>query len=168
MGHQKWNKDTPKKAERWLATHGLTDYGGATLNQYCAYMDIDDQTHYNWLKIHLDYSDAVKRGKAAYKNSLKDEAVTGLRELVNGYKVEEKTTEYVEDENGRPTIKHQIIKERHVPRNTAAVIFALTNLDPDHWQNRQNTKTELDASGISVIFNESREGAPARTTEDDK
>lgn len=166
MGHLKYNKDTPKKAQAWISTHGLIDYGGATLGQYCAYMDIDDQTHYNWQRAHSEYSEAVIKGRSAYKAKLKEEAVSSLRDLVTGYKVEEKTTEYVEDENGKPTIKHQIIKERHIQKNTAAVIFALTNLDPDHWQNKQNNETKLNAEGIQVVFNQSA-GAEARTTEDE-
>lgn len=165
MGHQKYNTAIPKKAEGWIATHGFIDYGGASLLSFCAYMDISDQTHYRWLESHVEYVEAIKRGRDKYKASLKEEAVTGLLELVRGYSVEEKTTEYVSDENGNPIIKHQVIKERHIPRNTAATIFALTNLDPDHWKNRQDNNTNLNAEGISVIIG-AGSGVPARTTEE--
>ena len=44
------------------------------------------------------------------------------------------------DEKGNPK---QIIKEKktikkHIQPDTTAIIFALTNLDPEHWKNRQN------------------------------
>lgn len=167
MTKVKWNSNTPAKARSWIATHGLQEYGGAVLLQYCTYMGISDQTHYNWLKEHLEYLEAIKEGRRAYKDSIKTEAIEGLRELITGYSVEEKTTEYVEGEDGKPTIKHQVIKQRHIPRNTGAIIFALTNLDPDHWKNRQDTNTKLDTEGLSVIIG-GGEGKPARTKEEEE
>lgn len=166
MGHLKYNKDTPRKAEAWITTHGLIDYGGATLGQYCAFMGISDQTHYDWERDHLDYLEAIKRAKEAFKGTLKNDAIIGLRELCNGYTAEEVVDEYERDENGKPEKVRSVVKKKYIPRNTAAVIFALTNLDPEHWQNKQNNETKLNAEGIQVVFNQSA-GTEARTTEDE-
>lgn len=165
MGHQKWNKNQASRAEAWIATHGLQDFGGATLPVYCAYMDISDQTHYNWIAEHLEYLEAIQRGKARYKSTLREEAVTGLMELVKGYTAKETKTEYVSDANGDPLLNKQVVVEKHIPRSTGAIIFALTNLDPDNWKNRQENQTKLDAEGISVIIGAGG-GVPARTTEE--
>lgn len=162
MGHLKYNKDTPKKAEAWIATHGLIDYGGATLGEYCTAMDISDQTHYDWERDHLDYLDAIKKGKERYKETLTQTAVTSLIDLVKGMTIPEQT-DYIDPVDGKvKTIK----KMKKIPPQTAAVIFALTNLDPDHWQNKQNNETKLNAEGIQVVFNQSA-GAEARTTENE-
>lgn len=161
-----YDKDeTPRRVEGWIATHGLIEYGGAKLQEYCTWLGISDQTHYRWME-KVEYVEAIKRGRAIFKANLKNEAITGLMELVKGYTIEEKTTEYVEGEDGKPTIKYQVIKEKHIPRNTGAIIFALTNLDPEHWKNRQNTETKLDAEGLSVIIGQGA-GVPARTKEEE-
>ena len=161
----KYSSSKANQARAWISTHGLSEYGGATLPQYCTYMGISDQTHYRWMESHVEYVEAVIKGREVYKAALKEEAVTGLRELISGYTTEEKTTKYISDPDGNPLLSEQVIKERHVPRNTAAIIFALTNLDPDHWKNRQQNETKLDAEGISVVIGAGG-GVPARTTEE--
>lgn len=162
MGHQKWEKKKAKEAEEWITGNGLIDYGGATLGAYCTAMDISDQTHYRWMEEHVEYVDAIKRGKEQYKETLKRDAVESLKTLVKGTTlVEEK--KYKDDEGN---VVKSAVKYVKVLPNTAAVIFALTNLDPEHWQNKQSNETKLNAEGIQVVFNQST-GAEARTTEDE-
>jgi hypothetical protein len=39
-----------------------------------------------------------------------------------------------------PKIKEQVTTTKHVAPDTGAIIFVLTNGDPDHWKNRQNAE----------------------------
>ena len=51
------------------------------------------------------------------------------------------------DENGAPIPKIKEIRTttHHVPADTAAIIFTLTSLDPQHWKNRRTTSINMDA-----------------------
>lgn len=67
-----------------------------------------------------------------------------------GYEVTETETEYVSDANGNPKIKSQKSKVKHIQPDTGALIFALTNVAPEKWVNKQKVETqELKASGDS-------------------
>ena len=47
------------------------------------------------------------------------------------------------DENGKekqkPKIKEKTIVKKHIQPDTAAIIFTLTNGNPERWKNRQDT-----------------------------
>jgi hypothetical protein len=40
----------------------------------------------------------------------------------------------------------EVRKTVHYPPDTGAAIFLLTNLDPEHWKNRRDDKTDVDLS----------------------
>lgn len=46
------------------------------------------------------------------------------------------------DVNGReiPRIKEQKVVDKHYQPDTAAIIFTLTNGEPENWKNRQNNE----------------------------
>ena len=59
-----------------------------------------------------------------------------------GYEVTETETEYVSDANGKPKIKSQKSKVKHIQPDTGALIFALTNVAPKKWVNKQKVETQ--------------------------
>lgn len=59
-----------------------------------------------------------------------------------GYEVTETETEYVSDANGNPKIKSQKSKVKHIQPDTGALIFALTNVTPEKWVNKQKVETQ--------------------------
>jgi hypothetical protein len=58
-----------------------------------------------------------------------------------GYEVTETDTEYVTDAKGDKKIKSQKTKIKHIQPDTGALIFALTNVAPDKWVNKQKVET---------------------------
>lgn len=101
-------------------------------------------TYYRWLKEHSEFSDAVKKAQAAFQdwqmNGILEDARKSLKTLICGQEYEEIKTEYENDKNGNQRIKKQIRITKKVLPNPTAVIFALCNRDPEHWQNRVNTE----------------------------
>ena len=87
-----------------------------------------------------EFSEAVKRAKAAFEewqmNGILEDAKKSLKTLICGKEYEEVKTEYENDKNGNPRIKKQTRVTKIVLPNPTAVIFALCNRDPEHWQNR--------------------------------
>lgn len=126
---------------------------------------ISKQTFYEWLNTKVDFSDAVKKAKEEYRNWLHNDiladAERSLKVLINGTEYEEIKTEYEQNPTNpdAPRIKKQSRTTKKILPNPTAVIFALSNRDPENWKNRidtdinakveQETKTHLDLSGVS-------------------
>jgi hypothetical protein len=138
-----------QECEAWIAEHGLMDYGGARLQDYCAAMSISDKTHRKWLDLYPEYKAAVKEGYEAYKRkhtkalfgTLMEAALGGERDTVS------KKTEFRPDpeNNGRPKIAKQVeeVTKQYIKPDVAAAIFLICNLDPDHYQNRQKSDVTI-------------------------
>lgn len=103
---------------------------------------IDRATFYAWMNEKPDFSDAVKRAKAVFaeweRNEILKDAQKSLKTLICGLEYEETQTEYEQDPKnpGKPRIKRQRTTTKKILPNATAVIFALCNRDPEHWQNR--------------------------------
>lgn len=139
-----WQKYSPQyvaSCEEWVAERGLIDYGGATLATYLSEMGLDKKTHYRWLKTHDDYAQALTRAKEQFKSTLTRSLARSLAEVAQGYDHEETTTDYVPnpEDPTKPVIRSMRKRKVHYQPNVGAAIFLLTNLDPDHYQNRQRS-----------------------------
>lgn len=101
---------------------------------------ITDSTFYAWLKEKKDFLDAVKKARDTFEdwqlNGILEDAKRSLKQLICGLEYTETKTEYLADAKGNPTIKKQTTINKRVLPSATAVIFALCNRDPDHWQNR--------------------------------
>lgn len=105
---------------------------------------ISHQTFYRHLNDDSDFSDRVKKAEAEYQDwydsQLVVECKRSLIELVRGYEWDEVTTETIPGKDGKDTItKTKKVHKKAAP-NPTALIFALCNRDPEHWQNRVNTE----------------------------
>ena len=97
---------------------------------------------YKHLSEDADFADKVKNAEKKYQDwydsQLVVECKRSLIELVRGYEWEETTTETIPGKDGKATItKTKVVHKRAAP-NPTAIIFALCNRDPEHWQNRVN------------------------------
>lgn len=105
---------------------------------------ISNETYYRWLKEKSEFSNAVKKAQAAFQdwqmNGILEDARKSLKTLICGQEYEEIKTEYENDSTDNPRIKKQIRITKKILPNPTAVIFALCNRDPEHWQNRVNTE----------------------------
>lgn len=125
----------------WICENGLQDDGGAKFCDFCNAMCISDESYYRWIKndypLSVEFVDAIKKAKQVFRENLTTDLVLSLAKSAKGYTWKKSRTEFSE-KNGKPIITKKIVEEMNVPPNTAAAIFLLTNLDHEHWQNRQN------------------------------
>lgn len=134
-----------QKAEEWVKKHGLIDYGGGQLQDFCKELGINDKTYRRWLVEEEDFKQAIERAKEFYKQSLTHELHETLSMVATGYEREETETEYrpnPKDPN-KPTITKMKKKKVFYQPNVGAAIFLITNLDPEHYQNKQNNNVTL-------------------------
>lgn len=114
-----------------------------TVAEICEKVGIVKDTYYNWLKTKSDFSDAIKKAEDEFNDLIVVEAKKSLVKMIRGYTVQEKRTVTADtgkkDDNGKPIvkIKEHVVTDKHYQPVTAAVIFALTNRDPENWKNRQ-------------------------------
>jgi transposase-like protein len=111
-----------------------------TVAEICRQLKIDQTTYNSWLKEFPDLAEAVSNAKEELMQSLAIEAKNSLRKKIQGYTSDETQITTVPGVDGRPSIKEQKVKHIYFQPDTAAIIFALTNADPEHWKNRQNSE----------------------------
>lgn len=145
----KYNKQMVQACADWVRENGLIDYGGATLTDFCKAMSIDNKTYYAWIG-KPEFSEAIKKAKEAFRDSLEKDIVMSLANAARGYEYTQTTTEYT-DVNGKPCIKKQVKKNIRIEPNVAAAIFLLTNIAPERWKNRQSQNLTIeDVTPISM------------------
>lgn len=135
---------------------------GETQKVACARAGISEDSFERWQQQHADFAVAVKKAKQIYNDwelvGILSDAKKSLKVLICGQEYEEVKTEYKSDANGQPVIKSQVRTTKKILPNATAVIFALCNRDPEHWQNRINadvnskvtaeTKTDLSLANV--------------------
>lgn len=143
----KYSKAKIEECANWVRIHGLMDYGGATLKDFCKAMDIEDETYYQWMQ-KSEFSESLQKAKADFKATQEERLVESLMQSALGYEASETKTEYISDENGNRRPKKQTVTKKNVAPNTGAAIFLLTNIAPEKWKNKMNTEHsgEIDAS----------------------
>ena len=86
-----------------------------------------------------------------------------------GYEVEEVKNEYRILKDGSKVLVKSREITKHFPPDTGALIFALTNLAPENWKNKQDNRLSVDESvggfKISVVHKEGT--PPIASSEDD-
>lgn len=154
----KYTKDMIQACADWVRANGLIDYGGATLTDFCKAMSIDDMSYYNWMK-RSEFSEAIKKAKDQFRDSLEKDIVKSLANAAKGYEYIQTTTEYT-SVNGKPNIKKQVKKNMRVEPNVGAAIFLLTNISPERWKNRQNQEVSgMVSTGLNIVVNDKDEAA---------
>lgn len=114
----------------------------------CKKAGISDDTYGNWLREYSEFSAAVKNAEQEYRewehNEILASAKKSLRVLIEGMEYDETKTEYEQDprDPSKPRIKRQTTTTKKILPNVTAVIFALTNRDPENWKNRINQEVE--------------------------
>ena len=109
-------------------------------------MGITPKTYHQWVNDYPDFADAIEQAKEERMQFFVQEAKKSLLKKIQGYEVTETKVVTIpgkkKDERGnpKPEIKEQTTTKKHIQADTAAIIFTLTNGDPDHWRNRQSTE----------------------------
>lgn len=143
----KYNQRKIKECEEWISEHGLMEYGGALMKDFCRHMDIDYKTYKTWLA-REEFREAVERGRQAFKSRLTFELSVSLAQAAKGseYTKTKKHKEYRPNQDGTRGQLVKMVEDEEkvvVPPNVGAAIFLLTNLDPERYQNRQKSDIVL-------------------------
>ena len=117
------------------------------MKDFCRHMDIDYKTYKTWLA-RDEFRDAVERGRQSFKSRLTFELSVSLAQAAKGseYTKTKKHKEYRSNADGTRGQLVKMIEDEErvvVPPNVGAAIFLLTNLDPEHYQNRQQSNITL-------------------------
>ena len=133
----------------------MAKYNKQTVEAICAYIrdgdsqklackkaGIGDSTFHDWIKAKPEFAEYIKKAKEEFQATITGKLEATLWKRAMGYEVTETETEYVSDANGNPKIKSQKTKVKHIQPDTGALIFALTNVAPDKWVNKQKVETQ--------------------------
>lgn len=121
-----------------------------TIVEICDLVQINKDTYHTWMKTKSDFSDSIKKAENDRMQFFVAEAQKSLLKKIQGYEVEESKTVYVDNgkpvvdeetgkEKQKPKIREKTIVKKHIQPDTAAIIFTLTNGNPERWKNRQDT-----------------------------
>ena len=125
---------------------GLVKSDTFTIAEICRQVGITPKTYHQWMDDYPDFADAIEQAKDERMQFFVQEAKKSLLKKIQGYDVTETKVvtipSKVKDEKGnpKPIIKEQTTTKKHIQADTAAIIFTLTNGDPEHWRNRQTTE----------------------------
>ena len=136
-------KFSKKTVERIV---GLIKSDTYTIAEICRQVGITPKTYHQWVNDYPDFADAIEQAKDERMQAMVIEAKKSLMKKIQGYDVTETKVVTVpgtkKDEKGnpKPIIKEQTTTKKHIQADTAAIIFTLTNGDPEHWKNKQSTE----------------------------
>ena len=125
---------------------GLVKSDTYTIAEICRQVGITPKTYHQWVNDYPDFADAIEQASEERMQFFVQEAKKSLLKKIQGYEVTETKVVTIpgkkKDERGnpKPEIKEQTTTKKHIQADTAAIIFTLTNGDPDHWRNRQSTE----------------------------
>ncbi len=116
----------PLLAENY-ARDGLND------EQIAKKLGIAVSSFYNYQKQHIEFMEAIKRGKAP----VDFEVENSLLKRAKGFEYEEVTKEVEVLTNGEFKVKSIKTVKKYTPPETAAMAFWLKNRQPKKWRDRQ-------------------------------
>lgn len=119
---------------------GLIKSDTYTIAEVCRQTGITQKTYHQWIADHPDFAEVVEQAKDERMQSMVQEAKKSLLKKIRGYDVTETAVTTIPGKDGEPKIKEQKTFKKHIQPDTAAIIFTLTNGDPEHWRNRQTTE----------------------------
>lgn len=127
---------------------------GATDAKLADFFDVEVSTISNWKNDHIEFLDALKRGKDIADGEISN----SLYHRALGYQHEDVDIKMYEGE----IIKTPLIK--HYPPDTTAAIFWLKNRQPKYWRDKQ----EIDhtSAGERIVWNETKTYGTNRETDD--
>jgi hypothetical protein len=135
----------------------------------CKKVGISKETFYTWINDKPDFSDSLKKARKEFRETIVQTLEQSLWKRAAGYEIEESKNEYRTLKDGGEVLVKSSKITKHFPPDTGALIFALTNLDPENWKNRQDNRLSVDdgISGfkISVVHKEGT--PPIANSEDD-
>ena len=128
-----------------------------SLESICKSKKVAIRSLYNWTDKYAELAQAKKNAaeilSAPSPDALKVKARVSLERLITGFEYEEKTVDVETTATG--AIKSQKIRKitKHVAPDTTAVIFALKNTDPEHFNKGPNDLNTNVITGGEITIN---------------
>jgi hypothetical protein len=121
---------------------------GAIDTDIADFFGVHVDTVYEWKKVHPEFSEAIKRGKAVADGEVAEKLIE--RALgAKFYQDKEIKLKSVKYENGKKVSEEErfeIVRlESKAPPDTPAIIFFLKNRRPDLWRDKQEVQHSGDA-----------------------
>ena len=116
----------------------------------CKKVGISKSTFYEWLESYPDFSDSLKKARKEFRETIVQTLEQSLWKRAAGYEIEESKNEYRTLKDGSKVLVKSSKITKHFRPDTGALIFALTNLDPENWKNRQDNRLSVD-EGIADL-----------------
>ncbi|MCD8294135.1 MAG: helix-turn-helix domain-containing protein [Clostridia bacterium] len=100
---------------------------------------VHDTTICDWKVKFPDFAEECREATAKLVEKRLVECKRSLQKLINGYYVDEERTDYIPDEKdpSKAKIRSQSTYHKYVAPNLGAIIHYQSNMDPEHWQNKQ-------------------------------
>lgn len=111
-----------------------------TVKEVCKIVGITTKSFHEWRATKPEFDQMVVEAENDRMEAFAVEAKKSMLKKLRGYEVTETRVTTVPDKKGQPTIKEQKTYKKHIAPDTAAIIFTLTNGDPEHWKNRQTNE----------------------------
>lgn len=109
-------------------------------------MKVDVKTVYRWLQKNPDLKKAIEQIR---REVLYEDAKEALAYKLRGHYVVEEKTVVLKDKNGERVIRTEKHR-KHIPADTACVLFILKSVRPDLWGDRRDFN--IDLSGKRIII----------------
>jgi transposase-like protein len=136
----KYDKKTVARICQLISTDSYT------ISEICEHAGISVSLFYHWKETKLEFLEAIKKAENDFNELVIAEAKKSLMKKIRGYTEQEKKTVTVDtgkrDDEGKPIVrvKEHAVTDKHIHPDTAAIIFALTNREPENWKNRFNNE----------------------------
>lgn len=140
------------KYEEWRTPENLIlvegwSRDGLSAEQIASNIGISRATLFNWKSKHLDFFDAIKRGREVADYQVEN----ALFKRACGFEYDEVVTDVIEFADG--TQKKHVHKIRKtVPPDTGAAAFWLKNRRPDQWKDKVVNAVEMDFEDLNPLF----------------
>lgn len=115
---------------------------GELIKNACKLVGITETTFFEWQNTKPEFAEAIKKARQDFNDTIVGRLEASLWKKATGYDFEEVKTIFGKDAEGNPRILKQEKTKKHYSPDTAALIFALTNLAPDKWVNHQRVDTK--------------------------
>lgn len=117
---------------------------------------ITEETFSQWYKHKTEFAERVKKAREEFRATIVGKLEASLWKVALGYETEETKVVFEADKEGVPRVKRKEVTKKNYAPNVTALIFALSNMAPDTWINRQrvDTKdvTKKDEDGPNYCF----------------
>ena len=123
-----------------------------TKEEICNMAGISNYILDKWMKEDIEFFKALKNAEIIARQNFNVIAKNSLRRLIEGFEATDVTVAEKFNKQGEIVTVTSKVTKVYKP-DTAAVIFTLTNVDPDNWKNRRDVSGEITTNQV-IDFND--------------